>query len=44
VRRLADLPQAVLVEMSEAAFCQKEQHFEPRILPRWLIEMFRELC
>lgn len=43
VSRLADLPPAALADMGKAALRYYEQHFEPRMLTRRLIEMFHEL-
>jgi glycosyltransferase involved in cell wall biosynthesis len=43
VSQLADLPPTALAEMGEAALRYYEQHFEPRMLSRRLIEMFHEL-
>lgn len=43
VSQLAELPPAAPAEMGEAALRYYEQHFEPRMLSRRLIDMFREL-
>jgi glycosyltransferase involved in cell wall biosynthesis len=43
VWQLADLPPSALAEMGEAALRYYEQNFEPRMLSRRLIEIFREL-
>lgn len=43
VASLVDLSPEALAKMGEAAFRYYEQHFEPRMLSRRLIEMFREL-